>query len=151
VLIVYQWLRSIIVQRDLYAGQKDWQFCSPSALDQLSHRLARHALAIGGAGVSLHFFERGVAGDRRDLVRGASDLGQPPRRRLDSRSDWVSGGYVPERTAERADRRADKTRENNSVGRPHGTSSHQLLNGDRKVAHPRAGGVIDGIGNRWRH
>jgi len=51
--------------------------------------------------------------DRGDVLRlEASALD----RRLDSRSAEVSGGYVLERTAERADRRADRTRENNSVG-----------------------------------
>src|SRR5262245_34781340 len=63
-----------------YLGWKD--FCSPSALNKLRHGLARHALAISGIGISLDFLQRGMAGDRGDLVGAASDLRESPCRRL---------------------------------------------------------------------
>jgi hypothetical protein len=44
-------------------GKNRW-FCSPSAVDQLRHCFARHALAVGGFGVALHLAQRRIAGDR---------------------------------------------------------------------------------------
>src|SRR3954469_1860865 len=50
------------------------KICSPSALNELLHRLARHALAVGCLRVTLYFRERGVPGDRCNLICTASDL-----------------------------------------------------------------------------
>src|ERR1700756_1306425 len=65
------------------ASYPRWTFiCSPSALDQLRHRLARQAFAVGSFGVALHLAQRSVAEDRRNLVCTTADLGETPRCRF---------------------------------------------------------------------
>src|SRR5436189_4271685 len=58
------------------------EICSPSALNELSHCLACHALAIRRLSVAFHLGERGVAGDACDLTGTTTDLGEPPSGRL---------------------------------------------------------------------
>jgi hypothetical protein len=66
-----------VLRRSVEITYQGWTtICSPSALNELSHRFARHALPIGSLGVALHLGKRRVAGDRCNLVGAASNLGK---------------------------------------------------------------------------
>jgi hypothetical protein len=74
----FNWLTSDFTNRSLRFVSR----CSRSALDKLLHRLPRKALPVGGLCVALDLGKRGVPGDGGYLVRGAAQVGKPPRCRL---------------------------------------------------------------------
>jgi hypothetical protein len=78
----YQWLSSGIVRPDTRVGQICAVLFSPSAVGQLLHGLPRRAFAVGGLRVPLYLGERRMAGNRRDLICAATDLGEASRCRL---------------------------------------------------------------------